>query len=48
MQAPLDATFEALPAAAPLLALKDYVFLACSALGKLRTSCSLHNLDRLL
>lgn len=33
LKAPLDATFEALPAAAPLLALKDYVFLACSALG---------------
>ncbi len=36
LKAPLDAAFEALPAAAPLLALKDHVFLACTALGELR------------
>lgn len=35
LKAPLDAAFEALPAAAPLLALKDYLFLACTALGEL-------------
>ena len=33
LKAPLDAAFEALPAAAPMLALKNFVALACTALG---------------